>query len=216
MLTPEGYGATSTAVSALAIGMCAWYSLRDADKADQHPVAWLIFAAVQVEAFAAQYARGGRDSIWILCPQVAGCLVIAAAAWRHSGTSGWRPDALSAAMLGIAVAALGGWWFAGPAAAIVLATTAEGAGSVLTGHRAYRHPGSQVPVSWLLLFLAGLLDLGAVTPGIPVLYVYPAGWIAAGLAIPACSLLGARSARNRKKSYALADERPEDQYDPCP
>lgn len=193
-MTPAGYGAASAVVSALAVGVCVWYSLRDADQADQQPVACVIFTAVLVVAFAAQFVRGGRDSLWIFYPQVAGWLLITASAWRHSvSASRWRPDPLSFTMLGIAVAALGGWWFAGPATAIILATAAEASGSVLAGRQAYRHPGSQVPSSWLLLALAGLLDLGAVAPGIPVLYVYPVGWILAGLTIPACSLLGALS-----------------------
>ena len=59
---------------------------------------------------------------------------------------------------------------------------------------AYRHPGSETPLTWQAFILAGLLDLPALGSHAPrLLYAYPAFFVVMGAGVLIAAALGARA-----------------------
>jgi hypothetical protein len=194
MLTsPTGWGLLAGLVGLL--GYLPY--LRDAWRrtSQPDPAAWLIWT---VEYSVLLVAQAAQHPPWAaLCLaglQLAGTVaVLAVLAARGE----WRWGFGRGVLLGGSVAVMAVWPFTHtPAAAMCLVLAVEGAGMMLVILGAYRRPGSETPLTWKAFTLAGLLDLRALSGhATPLLYAYPAFFVAMGSAVLAAIALGRRRAR---------------------
>jgi hypothetical protein len=186
-MRPEQSGFLAGALSAIAIALYIRAALRR-DTGSRS--AWTIWAGSELTLLVTQYARGARDSLLILVPQVAGAVIICLLTWRSAdGRVSVRDRALFAAV----AATLGFWAVTKDASvAIVLAVGVEYAGLVPTVVGAWRDPGREPLVSWLLVSAAGAADVLAVGHRAPlILYAYPVAIAAMAAAVAGAAVLGA-------------------------
>lgn len=186
-MRPEQSGILAGALSAIAIVLYIRAALR---RDTGSRAAWTIWAGSELALFVTQYARGARDSLLVLVPQVVGAVIICALTWRSAdGRVSVRDWALFAAV----AVTLGFWAVTKDATvAIVLAVGVEYAGLVPTVAGAWRDPGSEPLVSWLLASAAGAADVLAVGYRSPlVLYAYPVAIAAMAAAVAGAAVLGA-------------------------
>jgi hypothetical protein len=186
-MRPEQAGLLAGALSAIAIALYIRAALR---RYTGSRSAWTIWAGSELTLFVTQYARGARDSLLILVPQVAGAVIICVLTWRSAdGRVSVRDRALFAAV----AVTLGFWAVTKDATvAIVLAVGVEYAGLAPTVTGAWRDPGSEPLVSWLLVSAAGGADVLAVGHRAPlILYAYPVAIAAMAAAVAGAEVLGA-------------------------
>jgi len=171
--------------------------LRDAWRraSDPDPAAWLIWTVEYSVLLAVQAAQHPPwAALCLAALQLAGTATVLAVL---AARGGWRFGAGRWVLLGGAVGVMAIWPFAhAPGLAMCLVLAVEGAAMALVMVSAYRHPGSETPLTWQAFILAGLLDLPALgSHAERLLYAYPAFFVVMGSGVLIAAALGVRAAR---------------------
>jgi hypothetical protein len=183
--------------------------LRDAWRrtSDPDPAAWLIWTVEYSVLLAVQAAQHPPwAALCLAALQLAGTAAVLAVL---AARGGWRFGAGRWVLLGGAAGVMAIWPFAhAPGTAMCLVLGVEGAAMALVMVSAYRHPGSETPLTWQAFVLAGLLDLPALgSHAARLLYAYPAFFVVMGSGVLIAAALGARAARGpaRRQRYLPRD-----------
>ncbi|HEX6258218.1 MAG TPA: hypothetical protein VFZ48_01930 [Candidatus Saccharimonadales bacterium] len=163
-------------------------TLKGVTKPDR--AAWGIWTLEYVALFFAQLSEGATHSLWLIGLQLLGVLIVCGLSFRFGvGTLTKQTVGLFACVC----AALIVWYFTKSAAtAILILLLVEASGVVLTIRKTYQQPQSETLTMWICVALAGLLGVGAVVGGAPILYVYPISLIVMSAGVMVASWLGAR------------------------
>ncbi len=190
------------AVAGLIVLVGAPFYLRDILRGRTRPerTTWLIWSVLAVVAFASQLQLGAQWSLVYIGLTAAGSIIVYLLSLRH-GTDGWKAGdklALAIAALGIALALA----MRSPQMALFGVMLADFAGAVLTIQKAYRRPGSETTITWMLAGVAWLLTALSVGSRRFDLVVYPLYMAAICFAVPAAQVSGRlhRAARRRLRA----------------
>ncbi len=167
---------------------------------------WLIWSVLAIVAFVSQLKLGARWSLVYIGLTALGSLTVYILSWRH-GIGGWKGGdklALGIAGMGIVLALA----MRSPEMAIFGVMLADFAGAVLTIQKAYRRPGSETTITWVLAGSAWLLTTLSVGTRRFDLIVYPLYMAAICFAVPVAQVFGRmhRTTRRRLRGGAVVDE----------
>jgi len=180
--------------------------VRNPGKIRPDRVSYLIWSGQYVVLFAALFARGARSSLWLIGAVMIGCLVVFALSVPFGTGRITRANAVIVA--GVA-AALAAWYFTrSPSVAIVLAVTVDVTAGLLTAAKAYRLPGTEPLIAWLISGTAALVNLAAVGRGPQILYLYPVSGAVMAAAIIGAAQRGAARAGSRAGYRTPRRQRP--------
>ena len=152
---------------------------------------WLIWSVLGGIAFFTQLAKGATDSLWLTGVQTLGVFVVFLLSIRF-GTGGlrkWDILALIAAALSLML-----WYVTHePAAALFLIIVIDAIGASLTVAKAYKDPGSETLITWLLSGTSGIFATLAVGSFNYTLLAYPVYIALINYSVVASILLGRRT-----------------------
>ena len=119
------------------------------------PVSWLIWAALCASLTSAQIAGGGRAVVALPAAELAGCVTVAALAWRAARRRGTGlgediPRWVVVTELGGCAAALAWWPFAGPLASVLLLVAVDFTAAANTIWNLRSDPAAESLSSWWL------------------------------------------------------------------
>ncbi|TAH35843.1 hypothetical protein EYC59_01430 [Candidatus Saccharibacteria bacterium] len=166
------------------------FYLRDILRGHTRPerTTWLIWSVLAVIAFVSQLKLGARWSLVYVGLTALGGLTVYLLSLKY-GTDGWKGGdkiALVIAGVGIALALA----MRSPEMAIFGVMIADFAGAVLTIQKAYRRPGSETTVTWVLAGVAWLLTTLSVGSRRFDLVMYPLYMAAICFAVPVAQAFG--------------------------
>jgi hypothetical protein len=174
-----------------------------AARTEPERLTWMILTAEYCCVAWAQFAKGITVTAWLVTAYGVGAVTVAALSLRY-GVLGFGPGhreprlehARQAALAACVAGALVAWRATrDPAAAIGILVAVEATAIGRTAVKAWRLPGTESRLSWLLSAAAGLLAIAAVSVGDPpVQYAYPAMLAAAAAAVLAGDAAGRRRA----------------------
>lgn len=150
---------------------------------------WLIWSVLGIIALSSQVYEGASDSLWFAGVQVSGTVIVfALSVWLGAGGFLNRNDALVLSVAGIGLVL---WNFTDEAAyALAITITISLLGGAVTVAKAYRNPGSETLVTWLLSTIAAACAIVAVGQADWVILAYPLYLLALNGAIVLAILLG--------------------------
>lgn len=133
---------------------------------------WLIWSVFSSISFASLMAERATTSLWFAGVQVAGTITV----FLISISKGNRQYFCEKNSTTLAIACLGLvlWYFTANAIyALSISITISLVGGIPTILKAYRHPGSETLLTWLICSVASVLALMSVGTFDPVLMAYP-------------------------------------------
>ncbi len=149
---------------------------------------WVIFSVLNLTALVSQVYLGATWSLAFLGADTLNSLGVLALAVKF-GVGGWtRLDrlALAVATVGVIISILARQ----PVIALLGAVLADFSGTSLTIRKAFRAPGSEALISWLLSGSSALCGLLSVGKWDAALLLYPAYLVFANYAIPVAQWVG--------------------------
>lgn len=154
---------------------------------------WFIWTVLGFIAFFSQMAKGASDSLWLTGGQTVAVLVIFTLSLRYGyGGLGKRDvRALIGAGFGLIL-----WYMTKEASvAIFFVILVDSIGTLLTAMKAYRDPGSETLITWILSGTSGFFGMLAVGSMNFALLAYPLYILVANYVIVGTILLGKRRKR---------------------
>ncbi|MBU0532250.1 hypothetical protein KKB44_02030 [Candidatus Micrarchaeota archaeon] len=140
-------------------------------KTKPNRASWWIWTFLGVIISASYYAVGATDTAWLTLSYVIGPFVIGLLSFKY-GEGGWNRFDISCIIGAIFAAAM--WWaFNAPIITLVLTIFIDAMGVLPTVKKAYFKPQSEDRVSWLIFFVAALLNLIAIESWIFEIAIYP-------------------------------------------
>ncbi len=147
--------------------------VRDILKGTTHPhrASWLIWTSLGLIATFSQLAKGATNSLWMTVAQTLATAVVFLLSIKF-GTGGYsKQDRIS---LLLAFSGLVVWFFTKNAAyALFITIGVDAIGAGLTTIKAYKDPGSETLVTWILSAISGILGAIAVGKVDFILIAYP-------------------------------------------
>lgn len=130
-------------------------------KTKPNRASWWIWASLGIVLAVSNYSAGARETMWLLIAYALCQLIIATLALRL-GEGGWNSFDLTC-MLGAGVSILLWWWFKSPLVAITISIAIDSLGALPTIKKTYHKPESEDFFSWLMFWMAGTLNLYALS-----------------------------------------------------
>lgn len=121
---------------------------------------WFIWTAVSTISTLSYVASGANHTIWFAISDTVAPLIVLILAIKY-GEDGWtKLDKACLIMVGISVFF---WWLSGSAViGLCMNLVADAMGAIPTIIKAYRRPASEDHIAWLIVFLATVINLGAI------------------------------------------------------
>ncbi|MBA3724336.1 MAG: hypothetical protein H0W89_05640 [Candidatus Levybacteria bacterium] len=126
-------------------------------KTKPNRASWLIWALLGFVAFFSLMSKGANPSLWLIGIQTVGLVTVFILSFKYGSGSFTKKEyiALCFAASGLLV-----WYFTKePAAALYIAIIINAIGSLLMIHKAYKDPGSETRITWILGALAGFVSI---------------------------------------------------------
>ena len=133
---------------------------------------WMIWSILSSMSFFSQLAEGATDSLWFSGVQASGTIIVSLLSIRF-GTGNFLNRADSFILMGAAFGLC--LWYVTDTAVYALAISIgiSALGGVLTVTKAYRDPGSESMVAWLVSFTATIFAIASIGKVDAVLLAYP-------------------------------------------
>ena len=142
-------------------------------KTKPHRVAWLLFLILSIIALTSQYALGARESLIFYAWFVVNNTIIFSLSLRKKGGYG-DVSKLNVFCFLLAVLAIAIWKTTDSALlALICVLIADGIGALLVLVKAYKHPGTETTIMWVLGAVASFLNVLAVGSWQPELIAAP-------------------------------------------
>lgn len=133
---------------------------------------WLIWSVLGTLAFFSQLYEGATQSLWFAGTQVSATILVFLLSIRKG--AGHFMSVSYFVVLGIAAIGLYAWYFTETAAyALFLTIGVSFVGGSLTVRKAYHHPETETPLTWVLALLSSALALLSVGRIDWILLAYP-------------------------------------------
>lgn len=142
-------------------------------KTKPHRVAWFLFLILSIIALTSQFALGARESLIFYTWFVVNNTIIFSLSMRKKGGYG-DVSKLNIFCLALALLAIVVWKTTdSPLLALICVLIADGIGALLVLVKAYKHPGTETTIMWVLGSIASFLNLLAVGSWKPELLAAP-------------------------------------------
>lgn len=133
---------------------------------------WFIWFVLGAVMFAAQLAKGGNQSLWIILVHIVGNGLIFLLSFKFGSEAGFSKRdkwTLAVAAGGIALWAI----TREPTLALLVSIAVDALGAALITIKAYKKPYEETLVTWVLGTVAGVCSILAVQNPASVLIIYP-------------------------------------------
>jgi len=159
-----------------------------AGKTKPQRASWLIWSVLVFIAFFSQLTKGATDSLWVTGVGAVGVTIVFLLSLKF-GVGGLAKKDIAALVSAAGIILL--WYLTKEAAvALLLVIVANSIGVSLTLVKAYRDPGSETMVAWVLTGVSGIFSVLAVGRVDLVLLAYPAYIALANFSVAAAVVLG--------------------------
>ncbi|HSW80910.1 MAG TPA: hypothetical protein VLG40_00805 [Candidatus Saccharimonas sp.] len=132
---------------------------------------WFIWFVLGAVMFAAQLAKGGNQSLWIILAHIVGNGLIFLLSFKFGDGSFSKRDKLT---LAVAAGGIALWGITRePTLALLVSIAVDALGAALITIKAYKKPYEETLVTWVLGTVAGVCSILAVQNPASVLIIYP-------------------------------------------